>query len=98
MGRIKYNSNNNVVIYPNEKGWAKIREILQKEYKFETAKELDEWLIKHTVNGGYKDQLWTIVADFNSMFFNGTSYFENSFIDLCGDINLKDITINVDTN
>lgn len=76
-----------------------IGEILQKIYKFEEPKSLDDWFIAHTTkDGGYRDQLWTIIADFHSIFYNGTSYFENNFIDLYGDINLKNITINVDKN
>lgn len=82
----KYNLNDSIVIYPNEKGWIKLKEVLIMEYKFKSEDKLNQYLILRTTeDGGFKEQLWEIMSLFGKMFYNGTSYFETSFIDLCNE-------------
>ncbi len=83
----KYNINDSVIIYPNEKGWVKIREILKKEYSFATEESVDEFInLRKTPDGGYKEQLWCIASDLHDMFYNGTCYFNTSAITLCHEV------------
>lgn len=37
-----------------------------------------------------KDQLWTIMGDFGDLFFNGSPYLKNTFMDLSGDLVFKE--------
>lgn len=37
---------------------------------------------KVTLDGGYKDQLWSIINDLNELFFIGSSYLESTRIEL----------------
>lgn len=84
---IRFNINYEVTIYPSEQGWVKIKQILQEKYAFKTKEELDKWIANRTVvNDGYKEQLWTIMGDFGDMFFNGSFYLKNTFMDLSGDL------------
>lgn len=87
---MKYNLNYNVAIYPNELGWNKIRELLQKAYNFKSKESLEEY-IKHrtSTNGAFVDQLWSIMSDLHDMFYNGTQYFDSMNIDLCFDDDLS---------
>lgn len=80
----KYNLNDSIVIYPNEKGWLKIEELFRKKYKFGSQKELTDFInLKTTLNSGYKDQLCSIMCDLNEIFYNGSYYLETTSIDLC---------------
>jgi len=86
----KYNVNYEMVFYPTEEGWDKIKEILEKKYK-EYSKDYtnidfqtpDETIKKHkTEDNGYKDQMWVIIANFNELFFNGSSFLKHTTIEL----------------
>ena len=68
---IKFNHNDEVTIYPNDRGWAKIVELTG---RVESIYE------KQTEDGGYRDQLWCIIHDLHEMFYNGQRYFENTTI------------------
>ena len=79
--KITFSTNDYVTIYPNKKGWEKIKELLEKKYNFNelgikiiTENRLDD--------GGYRDLLWHIIEDLNEMFFHSQSYFENTNITL----------------
>jgi hypothetical protein len=61
--------NDEVVIYPNERGWAEIAKLLS--FYPET---------RRTSDGGYKDQLWCIISELHTMFYNGQSYFKNTSV------------------
>jgi hypothetical protein len=77
------NLNQNVIIYPNEKGWIKIKEILIDQYEsygIFASKALQTIELRRTEDGGYKDQLWHIMSDLHEMFFNGQQYFETTNI------------------
>ena len=68
--KIEFSMNDDVIIYPNEKGWAKIIEL----------KGTESYYSKQTDDGGYTDQLWCIIRDLHEMFFNGQNYFENTTV------------------
>jgi hypothetical protein len=81
----KYNANYEIIIYPSEKGWEKIRSIISSIYKLD-GRRLDAYIkSKTTPENGFKDQMWCIMSDFGEMYFNGTSYFSTMNIDLCFD-------------
>jgi len=76
--KLDFNMNYEAIIYPNEKGWNRIISDLMEAYQFNVEKAT-EWAEKRkTEDGGYKEQLWEIIAMHNGMFFNGTSYFETT--------------------
>ena len=78
--KIQISWNDEVTIYPNDKGFAKMYEIIAKEYKLSMSEAIHSITSRTTPDGGYKDQLWHITSMFSEMFFNGTSYFENTYI------------------
>lgn len=79
---MEFNLNHNVVIYPNEKGWKKIKALIASKYSMSNI-EADEWVsIRKTDCGGYKDQLWVIASDLSDMFYNGQSYLSTTNIKL----------------
>jgi len=74
-----FNLNDEVIIYPNEKGWQKIIELTAKNYKFSTEKAI-EWTDKRkTEDDGYKEQLWVIISDLHDMFYNGQNYMQTTY-------------------
>jgi hypothetical protein len=74
-----FNVNWKATIYPNESGWAKIRQILEKQ----GTADVDGWIRRRASDdGGYTDQLWSIISDLGPMFFNGTGFFESANIKL----------------
>jgi hypothetical protein len=87
IGKV-FSVNDEVIIYPSEKGWIKIREIYTDIYADLYTKSLvrvdvDKHLRhKVTLDGGYKDQLWSIINDLNELFFIGSSYLESTRIEL----------------
>lgn len=77
---MKINLNHEVIIYPNERGFYKIHDLIQMKYQL-TDMEAWDWVNKRRSNcGGYKEQLWVIVADFNEMFYNGQNYMEHAYM------------------
>lgn len=79
----QFNLNYDIIIYPSQKGWLKIRSILSEIYKFKTDKELDNYIEKrYSICGGYKDHMWSIMSDLHELFFNGTDYLKNMTIKL----------------
>lgn len=71
--------NEKVIIYPTEKGWIKIRQILLDRATKFNFKEYDvdqDLKNKRTEDGGYEDQLWVIIKDLHNLFFNGQDYIE----------------------
>lgn len=76
--KIDFNMNHDVVIFPSERGWKRIISDLMEAYNFNIEKAT-EWAEKRkTEDGGYKEQLWEIIALHHDMFFNGTNYFETT--------------------
>lgn len=71
----EFNFNNDITIYPNEKGWKRIGELLYDHYGADYA---IKHVIEHTTkDGAYKDTLWVIIQDLHDMFYNGQSYFKH---------------------
>ena len=70
--KVEFSHNDEVTIYPNTKGWAKIIELFGTESYYN----------KMTGDDGYRDQLWVIIRDLHEMFYNGQSYFKNTTIKL----------------
>ena len=83
----KYNLNDNVILYPNQRGWAKIVEITQNEYNL-TQEQVAAWVHRRKECGGFKEQLWVVMSVYHEMFFNGQQYFETAFIDLLGEVSV----------
>ena len=82
-----YNLNHQVVIYPNEKGWIKLREILQEEYNFDEDYTIDDYLERRTTkDNGFKEQLWEMMSFSGPLMFNGSNYLEHTNITLCDTI------------
>jgi len=73
--------NDEVIIYPNDRGWGKIRELLKEHYLLSDSDATD-WIDKRKSNGGYKEQLWVVINNFHSMYFNGQNYFKSTNITL----------------
>lgn len=66
--------NDSITIYPTDKGWIRIKDILMKKYGMSDFLA-NEWIIhRQTPDGGYRDQHWVIIADLHEMFFNGQTY------------------------
>ena len=82
---MKYNINDYIIIYPNEKGWKKIFEITKLIYNLDDN-ETEIWINKRKENGGFKEQMWNFFSEYHEMIYNGENYFESSIIDLCGEI------------
>lgn len=71
---MEINMNDQITIYPTDKGWIRIKELLMSKYRL-TDKEADRWIRnRQTDDGGYKDQHWCLIDTFHSMFYNGQSY------------------------
>lgn len=76
--KIEFSSNDKVTIYPNNSGLDKMV-LLIEEIHCITHGEAVEMVSKNLTDGdGYTDQLWCIIQDFGSMFFNGQTYFETT--------------------
>lgn len=85
---VKYNLNNNIVIYPNENGWNKIIEIVKNDYNL-TWSAANEWVERRkTEDGGFKDLFWVIISDLHDIFYNGSTYLETTNITLSDDIQI----------
>ena len=75
------NFNKKVIIYPNNNGWIKIREIITEDYLLLSTEGVDNWIeTRKTPCGGYRDSLWTIISDFHSMFYCGSEFFDKVII------------------
>lgn len=78
----RFNLNHEVIIYPNEKGFAKIKALIANRYLL-SNEEAETWINKRkTEDGGYKEQLWVIVSDLHDMFYNGQNYMTTTWIAL----------------
>ena len=75
----KFTVNDQVVIYPNDKGWDKIHDLIREKYRLSNQKTFD-FIEGRKFDGGYRDQMWTIMSDLHSMYFNGQNYFSNTYI------------------
>lgn len=83
-----FNLNDKVTIYPNEKGWEKIKGLIFEKndgISWDEAVEIAEK--KRTEGNGYRDQLWCIIDDLHEMFFMSQDYLEHTFVDLKRDVN-----------
>jgi len=76
----RFNVNHYATVYPNAKGWQKIIDVTAENYcvSKETAKEIVDR--KCTEENAYRDQLWCIMSELHSMYFNGQNYFDSSFM------------------
>lgn len=83
----QFNLNDKVTIYPNEKGWEKIKGLIFEKndnISWDEAVEIAEK--KRTKEDGYEDLLWRIIHDLHDMFFMSQGYLEHTFVDLKRDI------------
>ncbi len=74
----RFNMNNEVIIYPNEIGFAKIKALISNKYLL-SSQEANNWIKKRkTEDGGYQDQLWVIVSDLHHIFYNGQNFIDTT--------------------
>jgi hypothetical protein len=79
---VRFNLNYEVIIYPNDSGFAKIKALLSNRYLL-SEEEAEDWVSKRkTEDGGYKEQLWVIVSELHDMFYNGQRYMATTDITL----------------
>lgn len=77
-----FDINHDVVIYPNDKGWIKIKKLITKKYLL-SHDECEKWIdLRRSECGGYKDQLWSIISDLNDIYYNGQEYLMTTTIKL----------------
>ena len=87
MEKKSYNLNFNVIIYPSELGWIKIRELISEYYSVVDFFDVDAFINKRrSEDGGFEEQLWVIMSMLGDAFFNGSRYLESTAMTLCGDI------------
>lgn len=78
----KFNLNHEVIIYPTDKGWYKIKQNLILIYS-QNLDYLDKQIaLKRTEDGGFKEQLWCIMQDHSNLFYNGTDCLKTMVISL----------------
>ena len=66
---MKLSFNDEVIIYPTEKGWEKIENTLGENYVVK----------RKTEDNGYQDTLWCIIEDLGTLFFHGSEYMHSHF-------------------
>ena len=67
--RWKHSFNDEIIIYPTEKGWEKINFKFSENYVEE----------RRTDDNGYKDTLWQIIEDLGDLFYHGSDYIPSNF-------------------
>jgi len=82
---INVNINNQVVIYPSDKGWDEIVRLTAKNYNISLEKAVEWVKSRKTDDGGYKDQLWVIMSDLHDIFYLGNTNLKNSTMSICND-------------
>ena len=66
---MKLSFNDEVIIYPTEKGWERIYDMLG-----------DKYIVKRkTDDDGYQDRFHEIISDFGGMFTVGSDFFHSHF-------------------
>lgn len=89
MNLAEINLNQEVIIYPTEQGWIDLFNTLKKNtwvHVFIDDNNTEEDVVneyidkKRTDDGGYKDQLWQIIHDYGSLFYNGSDFLKTSVI------------------
>ena len=78
-----YNLNDHIIIYPNKKGWDKIKELTEKYYFNMKGKDIDRAIKSaKTQDGGYSCQFWVCIEMFHEMFYNGQNFLETTNVGL----------------
>jgi hypothetical protein len=68
----KHSFNDEIIIYPSEKGWTVINKKFGEKYVEERKVEDD----------GYKDHLWNIIEDYGEFFYHGTDFIKTTTFEL----------------
>lgn len=76
------NLNDEVIIYPSEAGFRKINEIVAEMYGIKSDLAKNYVKNRTTDDNGFKEQLWEIMGNFGLLFFNGTTYLNNTTVKL----------------
>jgi hypothetical protein len=72
--------NDYMIIYPSNKGWDMIDDVLRQEYAL-SLQDRRYWIDrKKTEDGGYREQIWVIASDFGSFLTNGSTMLEKTKI------------------
>ena len=74
---MKANFNDTITVYPNKKGWKKIKEISLLLYCGNKMNTNFFIAIHTTEDGGFVQPIWQFIHLFSGMIYHGTSYFEN---------------------
>jgi hypothetical protein len=86
---MKFNLNDEVVIYPTPEGWDKIIEIYRKTYGKDYNEAMNNIRKGHrTEDNGFKEQLHVIINMYGDIFFNGSNYITTADMDLLGNVKL----------
>lgn len=82
---MEFNINNEIIIYPNEKGWEFIRNRLRDSYSLKSNTELNKFIVNNiTHDNGFKEQMWCIIEILPELFHQGSDYIKPT-IDLVED-------------
>jgi hypothetical protein len=68
----KHSFNDEVIIYPTEKGWEKINALFSENYVEQ----------RKTEENGYKDHLWQIMEDYGEFFYHGTDFIKTTTFEI----------------
>lgn len=79
---MKANHNDQMIIYPTERGWQAITEHIQAHYGYSPSRLRTFMECRKTKDGGYKDQMWRIIHDLHTLFYNGQTYFTTTNVEI----------------
>ena len=82
--KIQFGLNDKVTFFPNQRGFVKMAEIYADQHKLNFNEAWEAIDVKTTSDGGYKDQLWSIMEMFAQLFTMGTNYLKNTHVELEG--------------
>ena len=76
----KFNLNYDVIIYPTEKGWERIKQNLINTYGVDYANK--HLPLMRNDDGGCKEQLFALMLDHGNLFYSVTDYLKTMVIEL----------------
>ena len=82
---MKFNINHTITVYPNEQGWTYIKIRLHELYgsQMDSYTDFEKFYqLKLTEDGGYKEQMWTMIEDVPMLFHQTTNYLKDTNIEL----------------
>lgn len=83
---MKFNINHKITVYPNKAGWSYIKFRLNELYSSArfTQSAIQKFIqSKKTTDGGFEEQMWTMIEDVPMLFHQSTNYLKDTNIELC---------------